>query len=81
MSELRYPRDEHDQPLPVANDLPIIQDLVVDDVRARQDLGRRRYGTAGLQAHNGRDPLLDAYQEALDLATYLRMCMYERDGR
>ena len=78
---LRYPRDEHDQPLPFLNDGPFIQDFVIDDIRARQEVGRRRYGTPGLQPHNGRDTLLDAYQEALDLACYLRTVMYERDGR
>ena len=31
-----------------------------------------------LQAHNGRDPLVDAYQEALDLAVYLRQAIEER---
>jgi hypothetical protein len=34
-----------------------------------------------LQAHNGRDALLDAYQEALDLAIYLRQALAERDGK
>ena len=38
-----------------------------------------RYGTP-LQAHNGRDALVDAYQEALDLAVYLRQAIYERDN-
>lgn len=41
--------------------------------------GRRKYGTP-LQAHNGRDPLVDAYQEALDLCVYLRQAIAERDG-
>lgn len=31
-----------------------------------------------LQAHNGRDPLVDAYQEALDLVVYLRQAIEER---
>ena len=38
-----------------------------------------RYGTA-LQPHNGRDALLDAYEEALDLAMYLKQAIVERDG-
>lgn len=29
---------------------------------------------------NGRDALLDAYQEALDLVVYLRQVIYERDN-
>jgi hypothetical protein len=42
-------------------------------------MGRRKYGTA-LEANNGRDALMDAYQEALDLAMYLRQAIAERDG-
>lgn len=58
-----------DQALPIPNKNPFIQELVVSDIR---------YGT-GLQAHNGRDALRDAYEEALDLTCYLRQCIYERD--
>mgnify|MGYP000969646827 CR=1 FL=1 len=36
----------------------------------RDAMGRAKYGTA-LRVHNGRDPLVDALQEALDLAVYL----------
>lgn len=76
---LRRPRDEHDQPLPVPTDAPSIHDLVAADLAARRELGRRRYGSL-LQAGNGRDALLDAYQEALDLACYLRQAIEERDS-
>jgi hypothetical protein len=44
---------------------------------ARDHVGRARYGTP-LQAHNGRDALVDAYQEALDLVVYLRQAIEER---
>jgi len=71
---------EHDQPLPTPNSQPVIQDLVIADVRARLAIGIERYGT-GLQPYNGRDALRDAYEEALDLAAYLRQVIYERDGR
>lgn len=66
-----------DQQLPVANDNVYIQDLVINDILERKQLGIRKYGTA-LQAHNGRDMLLDAYEEALDLCIYLRGCLEER---
>lgn len=39
--------------------------------RRARHAGRQRYGTP-LTTHNGRDHLVDAYQEALDLAVYLR---------
>ena len=68
-----------DQPLPVINDGPCIQDLVAEDIAARKAVGIQRYGTP-LQPHNGRDTLRDAYEEALDLAMYLRQAIYERDN-
>jgi hypothetical protein len=53
--------------------------LVLADMAARDKLGQRRYGRR-LRPHNGRDTLRDAYEEALDLAVYLRTVIYERDG-
>lgn len=46
-------------------------DLVVEDMRARDKVGRERYGTS-LQTQNGRRMLVDAYQERLDYVVYLR---------
>lgn len=45
--------------------------LVIEDVRERKAMGLAKYNTI-LQPNNGRDSLVDAYQEALDLAAYLR---------
>lgn len=67
-----------DQPMPVVNDHPDIQTLVLRDIATRREVGIDRYGTA-LQPFNGRDMLLDAYEEAIDLAIYLRGLLYERD--
>jgi hypothetical protein len=67
-----------EQPQPTRTGGPIIHDLVIDDLRTRLAVGIQRYGT-GLQAHNGRDALRDAYEEALDLAVYLRQAIAERD--
>jgi len=71
-----------DQPAPMRDiaDQPAVWDLVIADMRERDVVGRQRYGTP-LQPHNGRDALVDAYQEALDLAVYLRQAIYERSGR
>lgn len=44
--------------------------------RERDALGRKRYGTA-LQTFNGRDSLVDALQEGLDLLVYLRQYLEE----
>lgn len=67
------------EPEPAPNDSTPIWDLVIEDMRRRDHLGRKRYGTP-LQAGNGRDALQDAYEEALDLAVYLRQAIEERDG-
>jgi hypothetical protein len=44
--------------------------LLKADLRARAEAGKVKYGVY-LQAHNGRDALVDAYQEATDLVMYL----------
>jgi hypothetical protein len=75
-------RATHDQPPPKPEDVskPAVWPLVIVDMCERDRVGRARYGTP-LQPHNGRDALKDAYQEALDLAAYLRQAIYERDGK
>lgn len=50
--------------------------LLVADIEARKQIGIERYGTV-LQAFNGRDALMDAYQESLDLCMYLRQAWAE----
>jgi len=67
-----------DQPKPKSNSRPAVWDLVINDMQERDALGRHRYGTP-LQPFNGRDALVDAYQEALDLAVYLRQAIEERN--
>jgi hypothetical protein len=64
-------------PAPKPNDSTPIWDLIIADMRARDAEGRALYGTP-LQANNGRDALLDAYEEALDLCVYLRQAIEER---
>jgi hypothetical protein len=68
------------EPKPVQNQHPATWDLVMADMRARDEFGAKKYNTR-LQPHNGRDQLADAYQEALDLVVYLRNEIYERDGK
>lgn len=64
------------QPPPEKNDLPHVWDLVIKDMHERDQWAAGKYGTH-LQPFNGRDALIDAYQEALDLSVYLRQAMYE----
>ena len=65
------------QPSPIHSDSPAIWDLVVADIHDRDNTGLLKYGTR-LQANNGRNSLIDAYQEALDLVVYLRQAIEEQ---
>jgi hypothetical protein len=59
------------QPAPLnSSGVPVV-DLVVNDMRDRKTFGIAKYGTA-LQANNGRNNLIDIYQEVLDMAVYIR---------
>lgn len=51
--------------------------LVIDDMKDRDRLGKAKYGI-GLRPHNGRNALIDAYQEVLDLSVYLRQEIEEQ---
>lgn len=53
-----------------------IQELVRMDLIYREKLGKERYGTS-LHAYNGREAIVDAYEEALDLCCYLRQVIEE----
>jgi hypothetical protein len=53
-----------------------LDDVIVADMAERDRLGRERYGVP-LTTHNGRDHLVDAYQEALDFVVYLRTWLEE----
>ena len=68
------------QPPPIRNERTPVWDLVISDMRERKEFGWRKYKTY-LQAFNGRDALVDAYQEALDLCVYLRQSIEERTSR
>lgn len=69
-----------DQPAPTESKHPAVWPMVIMDMMERDQVGRGRYGVP-LQPYNGRDALVDAYQEALDLCAYLRQAIYERDGK
>lgn len=66
-----------DQPPPIVNDSRPIYYLVVEDIVERNRIGVERYGTS-LQANNGRDALIDLYQELLDAVFYCRQMIEER---
>lgn len=66
------------QPKPKPGTGPDIFDLVIADLRERDAIGHQIYGQK-LRAGDGRDHLIDAYQEALDLSVYLRQEIQERE--
>lgn len=67
------------EPTPLPGTIEIAP-LVLADIQARIEMGQKKYNTT-LQANNGRDALMDAYQEAIDLVMYLRQAIAERDGK
>ena len=65
------------QPCPLIGN-QIVVDIVLSDIRERAEMGKQKYGFY-LQTNNGRDPLWDAYQEAIDLVMYLRQELLEKE--
>lgn len=55
-------------------------DFVIKDLQDKNVMGTKKYGTP-LHSHNGRDALVDAYQEALVLVMYLRQAIIGRDNK
>jgi hypothetical protein len=71
--------NSQEEPEPIENDECHVWDLVLQDMKDRNELGHDKYGMY-LQPHNGRRPLWDAYFEVLDLAVYIRQELYEKYG-
>ncbi len=55
---------------------PDVPSTLLRDMQQRDDFGRQKYGTP-LQPFNGRNPIIDAYQEALDLVVYTKQAVIE----
>lgn len=75
--DLRKEKLGHVEPAPTPTGGASMHDLVIEDMAKRKEFGLAKYGTL-LQAGNGRDALMDAYEEVLDLAVYLRQAIEER---
>lgn len=75
----RADREGDTQAMPVASDSPVMHKLVQDDLEARLQVGIKRYGQP-LQARNGRDALVDLYEELLDACVYIKQAIWERDN-
>lgn len=57
-----------------------VTDAVLADLQTRRRTGARKYG-GELQTYNGRNALIDAYQEALDLCLYLKQALMEEEEK
>jgi len=66
------------QPTPINDSGVVIVDSVITDMCDRKQFGLKKYGTA-LCANNGRNALIDAYQETMDLMVYLKQQIIESD--
>ena len=64
------------EPMPKSGGVNIMPE-VIKDLKARDRVGTKKYGTT-LQSNNGRNCLMDAYQEALDLVMYLKQALIEQ---
>lgn len=71
------PNTPQPRPKPVDGE-GAVWDLVLADIAERDRMGVQKYGQQ-LTAGDGRDSLVDAYQEALDLVVYLRKAIRERE--
>ncbi len=69
----------HKEPHPAGKGTPIT-DLVIEDLLERKEFGTAKYGEP-LMAFNGRDPLVDLYQELIDAVMYIRQYMVEDQGK
>lgn len=67
------------QPKPVKGTAAVTEQVIAD-LKQRTKAGKKKYGRV-LETHNGRDALWDAYEEALDLAQYLKQAIMERDDK
>ncbi len=64
------------EPEPTPGTMDVWPELV-KDIEARVKMGLAKYGDV-FQADNGRDSLMDAYQDALDLVIYLKAELMRR---
>lgn len=66
------------QPKPITEDgSTLVLPHVLADLQARADWGLAKYQTY-LHTHNGRDALVDLYQELLDAVMYVKQALLER---
>jgi hypothetical protein len=56
-----------------------VADKVIDDINERVQLGLDKYGTK-LMTFNGRNALVDLYQELIDATMYIKQLLMEEEN-
>jgi len=59
------------------DEMIVVSNKIISDMKERNQFGIEKYGTP-LQAFNGRNSLIDAYQELLDGMVYIEQSYIER---
>lgn len=70
-------RDMRKNPKPKKGKAKHTVDMVIADLKERKKAGKKKYGVAH-QWDNGRNHILDAYEESLDQTVYLRAELEKR---
>ena len=66
---------DKNEPMPKGNGTVVI-DEVISDLSKRSEMGKNKYGTL-LKTNNGRNSLMDLYQELLDACMYIKQKLME----
>ncbi len=74
MGDTRDP--ETDQPAPKPGGYPV-QAVLIEAIRQRMEFGLKKYGRP-LETDNGRDPLLDMWEEMMDMISYFTQYVLEQ---
>lgn len=64
------------EPAPMPSNGVVVWPAVIEDMKERHQIGTKKYGQP-LTAGDGRKSLIDAYQEVLDMAVYLKKQIIE----
>jgi hypothetical protein len=64
------------QPAPRPGGVPV-QAVLIEALKQRMEFGLKKYGTP-LETHNGRQPLIDMWEEMLDMVSYWTQFILEQ---
>lgn len=67
------------EPAPTGTGKKVIDEVVLD-LKARSDMGEKKYGTP-LRTFNGRNAMMDLYQELLDSVMYAKQVLMEMEDK